>query len=442
MTGELKTATLLTGGRVIDPTGPTDSVADVLLEGGRITKVGPDLAEHLGSRNGEDRLHRVSAEGHWVLPGFVDLHVHFREPGDEHKEDIQSGLAASAAGGFTTVCSMPNTRPVNDKAIITEAMLAAARSGTGARLFPFGSITKGLEGRELSEMADLRNAGAVGVTDDGKCVMNAAVMRRAMEYARTFDLLVSQHCEDHDLTAKAQMNEGPVAAGLGLRGWPREAEDIIVARDLILAERTGARYHVAHLSTAGAVRLVREAKARGLPVSAEVTPHHLSLTDEALLTYDTHCKVNPPLRTAEDREVVREALADGTLDCVATDHAPHARTDKECDFDEAAVGINGLETALSVMLELVRENHLTPMRLAEVMATAPCRLVPEIDGGTLREGGRADITVIDPTASWTPSEENLVSKSHNTPFLNQLLVGRVTHTFVHGSLVYSLGGSH
>jgi dihydroorotase len=266
--------------------------------------------------------------------------------------------------------------------------------------------------------------------------MDAAVMRRAMEYARTFDLLVSQHCEDHDLTRGAQMHEGIFSTRLGLAGWPREAEDVIVARDLILAERTGCRYHVAHISSLGAIRLLREAKSRGLSVSAEVTPHHLSLTDEALLGYDTHCKVNPPLRTDEDREALREALKDGTIDCVATDHAPHSTLEKDCEFAEAAVGIDGLETAVPVLLSLVREGVLTPLRFADVLSTAPARLLAGYEGGSLKVGGRADVTVLDPERRWTVTKDALRSRSHNTPWLDQEVTGAVRMTLVDGVVAY------
>ncbi|MCA9603560.1 MAG: dihydroorotase, partial [Myxococcales bacterium] len=338
---------VLRGGRVIDPASQWDGPADIVVDDrGRIERMGPGAAEGVAG----ERVRVVDASGCWVTPGFVDLHVHLREPGHEYKEDIVSGLRAAAAGGFTTVCAMPNTSPVNDTRAITETMVARAREAEGARLLPFGAITRKLEGKELTEMADLREAGAVGVSDDGKCVMNAAVMRRAMEYARTHDLLVSQHCEDHHLTEGAQMHEGAISTRLGLRGWPREAEDVIVARDVVLANLTRARYHVAHISSAGSLAFVREAKARGLEVSAEVTPHHLLLTDEAVLGYHTSCKVNPPLREASDREALRQALRDGTIDCVATDHAPHSDMEKDCEFQAASVGINGLETAVALLL--------------------------------------------------------------------------------------------
>jgi len=423
---------VLRGGRVLDPSTGHDGVADVVVEAGRVDRVGRDAGASLSGEG----VRVVDVSGCWVLPGLIDLHVHLREPGQEYKEDIASGLAAAAAGGFTTVCAMPNTRPVNDNRALTEQVLARAREVHGARLHAFGAITKGSLGEQLTEMADLREAGAIGVSDDGKCVMNAAVMRRAMEYARTFDLLVSQHCEDHDLTAGAQMHEGTVSTKLGLRGWPREAEDVIVARDLLLAERTGARYHVAHVSSMGAVRLLREAKSRGLRVSAEVTPHHLTLTDAALLGYDTACKVNPPLRSEEDCEALRIALADGTIDCVATDHAPHSTLEKDCELDAASVGINGLETAVPVLLGLVRERVISPLRFAEVMSAVPARLLADGDAGTLRVGARADITVIDPTRRWTVTAQALRSRSHNTPLLGHEVTGAVTMTFVGGGVVH------
>jgi dihydroorotase len=427
---------VLRGGRVLDPSQGRDETADVVIEGGRIKDVGRDAGA--AYQAGED-VRIIDASGRWVCPGFIDLHVHLREPGQEYKEDIGSGLDAAAAGGFTAVCPMPNTKPTNDTRAITEMMIARATEHGGARLLPFGAVTKGQKGAELTEMADLRDAGAIGVSDDGVCVMNAAVMRHAMEYARTFDLLVSQHCEDHHLTEGAQMHEGAHSTRLGLRGWPRAAEDIIVARDLILAEMTGARYHVAHISSLGAVRLIREAKARGLRVSAEVTPHHLLLTHEALLSYDTYCKVNPPLREEADREALREALADGTIDCIATDHAPHTDLEKDCEFEEASVGINGLESAIGSMFQLVRDGVFKPLRFVETLSTAPARLMPDYEGGSLREGRRADVTLLDPEAQWILDKEALRSKSHNTPLLDRELMGRPVMTIVGGKIVHELG---
>jgi dihydroorotase len=427
---------VLRGGRVLDPSQGLDEIADVVIEAGRIKGVGRDAG---AAYEAGEEVRIIDAAGLWVCPGFIDLHVHLREPGQEYKEDIRSGLNAAAAGGFTAVCPMPNTKPINDTRAITEMMVARALEHGGARLLPFGAVTKGQRGAELTEMADLRDAGAIGVSDDGLCVMNAAVMRHAMEYARTFDLLVSQHCEDHDLTAGAQMHEGARSTQLGLRGWPRAAEDIIVARDLILAEMTGARYHVAHISSLGAVRLIREAKSRGLRVSAEVTPHHLLFTDEALLSYDTYCKVNPPLREQADLEALREALADGTIDCIATDHAPHTDLEKDCEFEAAAVGINGLESAIGSMLGLVRDGVLKPLRFVEALSTAPARLIPDFEGGSLRDGRRADVTVLDPAAQWILDKDALRSKSHNTPLLGRELTGRPVMTVVGGRVVHELG---
>jgi dihydroorotase len=423
---------ILRAGRVLDPSTGLDSVADVVIENGRVLRVGPGAAEGLSGES----VRVVDCTGKWVMPGFVDLHAHFREPGQEYKEDISSGLRAAAAGGFTTVCAMPNTRPVNDNRAITEMMVARAKSCDSVRLLPIGAITVGQNGKELAEMADMREAGAVGVSDDGRCVMNAAIMRRALEYARTFDLVVIQHCEDHDMTEGAQMHEGVISTRLGLRGWPREAEDIIVARDLILAEMTGARYHVAHISSMGAVRILREAKSRGLRVSAEVTPHHLVLTDESLVGYDTFCKVNPPVRGEEDRQALREALADGTIDCIATDHAPHSPLEKDCEFQAAAVGINGLELAMPLLFDLAHKGVVSPMRLADALSTAPTKLIPDLEAGTLRPGARADVAVFDPTVRWRVTKEALRSRSHNTPWLGKEVVGAVVLTLVAGRIVH------
>ncbi|RYE82466.1 MAG: dihydroorotase, partial [Myxococcales bacterium] len=334
-------ALVLRGARAIDPgRGLDEAGVDAVIEGGVLTRLGRGASE--GFAAGE-RVRVVDASGQLLVPGLVDIHVHLREPGAEHKEDIASGLRAAAAGGFTRVCPMPNTRPVNDSRIITELMLRRAREIDTVSLHPIGAVTVGLGGAELTEMADLREAGVVGVSDDGRCVTSSAVMRRALEYAATHDLVVMQHAEDHALTEGAQMHEGVTSARLGLRGWPRVAEDIIVARDLILAEYVGARYHVSHASTEGTARLLREAKSRGIRATAEVTPHHLLLTDAAMLGYDTACKVNPPLREESDVEALWEALRDGTLDAIATDHAPHAPSDKDCEISEAAPGLIGLE---------------------------------------------------------------------------------------------------
>jgi dihydroorotase len=423
---------VIRGARVLDPSKQLDQIADVVVEAGRITRVGRDAGEKLAG----EQVRVIDATGQWLAPGFVDLHVHFREPGQEYKEDIASGLAAAAAGGFTAVCPMANTKPVNDNRAITEMMVARAKELGGPRLLPFGSITKGMAGKELTEMADLKDAGAVGVSDDGVCVMNAAVMRRALEYAKTFDLLISQHCEDHDLTHKAEMHEGAVSTRLGLRGWPRVAEDIIVARDLLLTEAIGgARYHVAHISSMNSVRLIREAKSRGLKVTAEVTPHHLTLTDEAVVGYNTFCKVNPPLRSEEDREALIGALKDGSIDCIATDHAPHSSLEKDCEFSEASPGINNLETTLAALLPLVDNGDVSALRLIEALSTAPAK-VARIEGGSLAVGARADFVLIDPSVRWKVGRDTIRSKSLNTPLLEREVQGRVSMTVVGGNIVW------
>jgi dihydroorotase len=422
---------VLRGGRVLDPSRDFDAQADVVIDGGRILRVGRGAGD--GIRGEAVRI--VDATNQWVVPGFVDLHAHFREPGQEYKEDIASGLRAAAAGGFTSVCAMPNTKPVNDTRAITEMMMARARNAGGSRLYPIAAATVGSDGKQLTEMSDLREAGAIGVSDDGRCVMNAAVMRRALEYARTFDLFFSQHCEDHHLTAGAQMHEGEISTRLGLAGWPRAAEDVIVARDLVLAELTGARYHVAHISSLGAVRLLREAKSRGLRVTAEVTPHHLALTHEALLGYNTACKVNPPLRTGEDRAALRDALRDGTIDCIATDHAPHSDLEKDCEFEAASPGLIGLETTVPVLLDLVRDGSLSPLRLIEALSTKPARIAG-IEAGGLAPGAPADVSVIDPMLDWTVDSSSLCSRSANSPWLNQTVRGRAVLTIVNGEIVF------
>ncbi len=416
--------------RVIDPRVGRDEIADVVVEGGVLRAVGVGAGREPAR---SERARVVDGKGMWMLPAFVDLHAHLREPGEEYKEDIASGLRAAARGGFAHVCAMPNTKPVNDRRAVTEAIVARAREVGGPALHPIGAITIGQKGAELTEMADLRDAGAVAVSDDGVCVMNAAVMRRALEYARTFDLPVIQHAEDHHLTEGAQMHEGATSTRLGLRGWPRVAEDVIVARDVLLAEATGGRYHVAHVSSLGAVRILREAKARGLAVTAEVTPHHLLLTDEAVIGYDTACKVNPPLREPADVEALRAALADGTIDAIATDHAPHSSLEKDCEFAEARPGMLGLELVVPVLLELVKQGALPLARFADALSTAPSRIV-SIDGPRLAAGARAEVVLIDPDKTFVVKD--LASKSKNTPFWGRSYTGAVVMTMAGGAIVY------
>jgi dihydroorotase len=429
---------VITSVRAVDPARSLDAVVDVIVERGAVTRVGPGAATP--EIRGAERARVIDGRGRLLFPAFVDLHAHLREPGHEYKEDIESGLAAAAAGGFAHVCVMPNTRPVNDTRSITEAMIARGRELGGAVLHPIGAITRGQEGRELTEMADLREAGAVAVSDDGRCVTSSAVMRRALEYARTFDMPVIQHAEDHALTEGAQMHEGAIATRLGLRGWPRVAEDIIVARDVLLAEATGARYHVAHVSSLGAVRILRDAKARGVRVTAEVTPHHLMLTDASVIGYDTACKVNPPLREQADVEAVRAALADGTIDAIATDHAPHSSLEKECEFSEASPGMIGLELVIPVLLGLVREGALPLARLVDALTRAPSRVVA-IEAPSIREGAVAEIVLVDPEAVFVVDPARLRSKSRNTPWLGATLTGRVLLATAGGRVTFEAEGA-
>lgn len=418
--------------RAIDPGSGCDAVLDVVLERGRIARMGPHVGEQARKAEGA----RVfSGQDRWLLPAFVDLHAHFREPGQEYKEDIQSGLAAAAAGGFAHVCAMPNTKPVNDTRAVTEMMLHRARRVGGPKLHPIGAITLGQQGQQLTEMADLREAGIVAVSDDGICLQSSSVMRRALEYAKNFGLPVMQHAEDAELVAGGDMNEGAVASRLGLRGRPRIAEDIIVARDLLLAEWVGAHYHVAHLSSRGAVRLVHDAKDRGINVTCEVTPHHLLLTDAACLGYDTFCKVNPPLREGEDVAALVRALAEGTIDAIATDHAPHSALEKNCEFSSAAPGMIGLELCFGLLLGLVQRGDVKLARLIDALSTRPAKIIG-IEPPRLAEGQLADLVLVDPTAKYPVEPSMIRSKSQNTPFMNRELAGRILLTVASGNIVF------
>ncbi|HVG01426.1 MAG TPA: dihydroorotase [Nitrospira sp.] len=422
-------AILIKGGHVIDP-GRFNSVADLLILNGKISAIGRNVAAPAETTV-------IQAAGQLVVPGFVDLHVHFREPGFEYKETIESGTAAAVAGGFTTVCAMPNTNPVNDNQSITEFMIDRARAAGNAHLYPIGAITKGSEGKELAEIGDLRRAGCVAISDDGKPVMNSLVMRRAMEYARAFDVPVVDHCEDLHLSEGGCMNEGLLSTELGLPGIPSAAEDVMVARNVSLAELTGARLHLAHISTAGSVRMVRDAKSRGLKVTAEACPHHFTLTEELTRGYNTHAKMNPPLRTWQDVQASKEGLRDGTIDVIATDHAPHATQEKQQEFTEAPFGIVGLETALPLTLALVEEGVLTVESAVEKLATAPAKAF-SLDAGTLAVGAPADVTILDLQAPWEVDPSRFRSKSRNTPFAGWKVKGRVMTTLVSGRVVYML----
>jgi dihydroorotase len=423
---------LIKGGRVIDP-GRVNGPADVLIENGKIAAVG----------HGRAKPEKVPANGHTlidatgkvVLPGFVDLHVHLREPGFEYKETVLSGTASAVAGGFTSVCCMPNTNPINDNQAVTEFILDQARAAGNARVFPIGAITKGSEGKELAEIGDLHRAGCVALSDDGRPVVNSLVMRHAMEYACAFDLPVIDHCEDPHLAEGGCMNEGIVSTELGLPGIPAAAEDVMVARNLALAELTGARLHLAHLSTAGSVRMVREAKARGIRVTAEACPHHFTLTEEAVRGYNTHAKMNPPLRTWRDVEAIKEGLRDGTIDVIATDHAPHADQDKQREFAGAPFGIIGLETAFPLTLTLVDEGVLS-LEAAVAKLTSGPGLVFGLKKGTLTPGADADVVIVDLQQTWEVDPTRFQSKSRNTPFAGWTVKGRVLTTLVEGRVVY------
>ena len=420
-------ALVLKGGRVIDPAADLDRTTDLLIEDGVITAV------ENGARRDGARV--IDCAGRVITPGFVDLHVHFREPGHEYKEDLASGARAAAAGGFTTVCCMPNTNPPNDNRAVTDLIVRRAREASIVRVFPVGAISKGLKGESLAEMAEMKDAGIIAVSDDGMPVMNADLMRRALEYARTFGLTVVQHAEDKQLAQGGVMNEGPASTRAGLRGQPPMAESVMVARDLELVAWTGARYHVAHISTAAAVAAVRRAKAQGLPVTAEVTPHHLTLTDVACCSYDTATKCAPPLRGEADRQAVREALADGTIDCIATDHAPHAAQEKDVEFDQAAFGMIGLETALGLGLKLVDEQLLTLPTLIRRLTSGAASIFG-LNAGTLAKGAPADVAILDVSTTYKVDPTRWRSKSRNSPFRGWELRGRVTHTFVAGKLVH------
>jgi dihydroorotase len=419
---------LLRGGRVIDPANNLDAVQDVLIAHGKIERLGRSLEAPEGTEV-------VDASGKIVCPGFIDMHVHLREPGYEYKETVATGTRAAAAGGFTAVCCMANTNPVNDNGAVTDYILAKAKVEGAVRVYPVGAVTRGLHGEELAELAELAESGCVAFSDDGRCVMNAGLYRRAMEYTLPFGAPLISHAEDATLSRGASMNEGVVSTETGLPGQPAAAEDVMVARDILLAELTGARVHIAHVSTAGAVRLIRDAKARGVLVTAEVTPHHLVLTEDAVRTWDPNAKMAPPLRTKRDLEALLEALADGTIDCIATDHAPHALSEKEGEFDRAAFGIVGLETAVAVLLDrLVRPGLLSLSTLVARWSRDPARLL-NLPGGNLAAGAPADITILDPDAETVVDPSQFRSRSRNTPFGGWTLRGAPWMTLVGGNVV-------
>jgi len=420
---------LLQGGRVIDPAQRLDAPLDVLLVDGKVAAVGANLESPESAAS-------LDVGGLVVAPGLIDLHVHLREPGDEHKETIATGARAASAGGFTSICAMPNTRPpIDDHAAVGFVRAEGERAGH-ARVYPVGAVSIGLRGEEMTEIGELVAAGAVAVSDDGRPVWNSGLLRRTLEYTLSFDIPYFSHSEDLGLSAKGVMNEGSVSTMLGLPGIPNAAEDAAVARECVIAELTGGRLHVQHVSTRGAVDFIRAAKARGVRVSAEVTPHHLALTDEAVRGYRTEAKMNPPLRSAADVSAVRDALVEGVIDCIATDHAPHHYEDKEREFDDAPFGVVGLETALGVCIrEMVVTGRLDLLELVERLSYRPARIAG-LPGGTLSKGAPADVVVFDPETRWVCRPEEFLSLSRNTPFAGQELVGRVIMTLVGGQPVF------
>lgn len=424
---------IIKNGRVIDPANNLDGEYDVLIDKGLIQAVAPRgkiSAKDAGSAK------IIDAKDCVVAPGFMDMHVHFREPGFEYKETIETGCDSAAAGGFTTVAMMPNTDPVNDNRSVTELMISRARAHGKIQALPIGAITRGLKGETLSDMGDLKEAGVIAFSDDGRPVMNNQVMRHALEYSRMFDLPLIQHSEILDLTKGGCMNESRVSTELGLKGMPTEAEDIMVYRDIALLEKTGGRLHVAHISSGESVELVRRAKAQGLPVTCEVAPHHFTLTDESVRGYDTNTKMSPPLRTQRDIDAIKAGLKDGTIDIIATDHAPHDLVDKQADYHSACFGIVGLETALPLSLRLVEEKILTLPQLVAKLTSRPAEIF-KLDQGALGVGKQADVVVFDPHHEYRVEASRFKSKSKNSPFDGWQVRGQVRHTIFKGKVIYS-----
>jgi dihydroorotase len=419
---------LIKNGRIIDPCSNVDQVSDLLIENGKVSRIERDI-----QAPGTPCL---SATGLIVAPGFIDIHVHLREPGREDEETIESGSQAAAAGGFTSICCMPNTDPINDSPTVTHYIVKEAERRAVTRVFPIGAISIGSAGEKLAEIGEMVAAGAVGISDDGKPVMNGQLMRRAMEYSLPFKIPVIEHCEDLHLSAHGSMNEGYQSTVLGVKGISRTAEDTMASRDIILAELTGAHIHIAHLSTRGAVELMRDAKRKGIHATCEVTPHHFTLTDAACCGYDTNTKMNPPLRTDDDVEALLEGLADGTIDCIATDHAPHNPNEKMLEFDRAPFGITGLETALGVSLTgLFHTGKINLKRLIELLTINAARIINK-PLGTLGIGAEGDVTLFSTDAEWVYDVNQTKSKSRNCPFHGMKLKGQVAGTVVAGKVVY------
>jgi len=421
----------ISNARVIDPAAKRDSVGDLFIKDGKFV-ASLSLAE-------KKKAKKIDAKGLVACPGLVDIHVHFREPGQMHKETIETGSRAAAAGGFTSVVCMPNTSPVADTAGTIQQIKDSIARTACIKVYQTGCITVGMKGQALAPIGSLKRAGVIAITDDGDCVQSNDLMRRACEYAKMFDLPIMDHCQDHSMTVGAVMNEGAVSTRLGLKGWPNAAEDLIVARNCILSEYTGAHIHMQHISSRASVDILRRAKARNVRVTGEATPHHIALTDECLATYDTHFKMNPPLRTEEDRVAIIEGLRDGTLDILATDHAPHTDYEKDKEFDYAPNGILGLETALPISLEiLVRQNKFKLTTVVDLLTRKPAQLLT-LDAGTLTDGAPADVCLFDPNEKWVYDAKAGFSKSSNSPWHGQTLQGRVKTTIVDGKVIFNNG---
>jgi dihydroorotase len=418
-------------GRIIDPSQGLDTVGDIVIDEGKIAEIAIGKQKQRTPDTNKARI--IEASQMTVVPGLIDMHVHLREPGFEHKETIRTGTMAAVKGGFTTVCCMPNTFPVNDNASVTEFIKRKASQEGYCTVLPIGAITKGQLGDELAEIGTMRKEGCIAFSDDGQPVTRSLLMRRALEYSKAFNVPVISHSEDLSLSEGGVMNEGLLSVTLGLRGSPAEAEQIMIFRDIVLAELTGGKLHIAHVSTKGSVDLIRTAKKRGVRVTAETCPHYFSITENAVRGYDTDAKVNPPLRTDQDIEAIKEGLRDGTIDVIATDHAPHHRDEKLREFDMAPSGISGLETALGLSMSLVEKGILTFSQLIEKMALNPAKIL-QIDQGTLSVGGDADVTIIDPAREFRVEPEQFISKGKNTPFKGWLLRGTPVFTFVRGTI--------
>ncbi|HEX2268514.1 MAG TPA: dihydroorotase [Pyrinomonadaceae bacterium] len=421
---------LIANGYVIDPAQQINAGRNLLIDEDRIV----GLLDR--SEAAPEDAHVIDATGLIVAPGFIDLHTHLREPGQEYKETVATGAAAAVAGGWTSICAMPNTDPINDTPAVTRFIIEQGQAANLANVFPIGAVTKGSSGKELAEMGEMKNAGIVAVSDDGRPVPNSGMMRRALEYARGFDLTVVDHCQDQSLSAGGVMHEGRWSLILGLRGMPAAAEDVDVVRDCVLAKLTGAKVHIAHVSTRGALEAVRRAKNEGLPVTCEVTPHHWTLTDEAVAEYDTNTKMSPPLRSREHVDAVLAAMKDGTIDAIATDHAPHHADEKALEFDQAPFGITGLETAVGLAFDLVHSGLIDLERVVQMCSTNPARIFGLTDRGSLKVNAYADVTILDPQLEWVFDVNRSKSKSRNTPFHGRSMHGAAVATIVGGRLVY------